>query len=142
MFTTADLLDPTKFFPAPDYLTKMLADATKAAKYPPYNIRKIDDNKYAIEIAVAGFSKQDIEIDLSGDKLTIKGSIKDDKPEKDSFLYHGLALRPFTRAFTVSENVEVKNAKMLNGMLKIMLEAFAPEPKTKKIDIEEEAEND
>lgn len=137
-------LDPKKFIDKLRVSTEpwSLTDLQKNLKYPPYNIRKIAEDKYAIEMAVAGFSKQDIEIDVSGDQLTIKGNLKSDRPEESSFLYHGLALRPFTRMFTLTENVEVKNAKMVNGMLKIMLEALTPEVKSTKIDIQDESEKE
>lgn len=121
--------------------------ATLATKYPPYNLKKIDENKYIIEIAVAGFGKQDIELELQGDKLLIKGNVQQgDESTPDgffpSYLYQGLAMRPFTRQFTLADNVEVAGATMLNGILKIALEAIIPEEnKPKKIDItEEEAE--
>jgi len=116
-----------------------------AAKYPPYNIKKIDENRYTIEMAVAGFGKQDIEIELADSKLLVKGKTQAGEPaEEDSkgdatwptFLYQGLAMRPFTRQFTLADNVEVKNAELLNGILKIVLEAIIPEhKKPKKIEI-------
>lgn len=124
-----------------------IADQTAAlaTKYPPYNIKKIDENRYTIEMAVAGFAKQDIEIELADSKLVIKGNVKSGEPaEKDSkgeftwpeILYQGLAMRPFTRQFTLADNVEVRNAELLNGILKIVLEAIIPEhKKPKKIEI-------
>ena len=113
--------------------------AKDVPNYPPYNIRKIDDNKYIVEIAVAGFAKQDIEIELCENKLIIKGSIKDDS---DNFLFKGIASRAFTRTFALDDTIEVKNADMLNGMLRIALESIIPESKKpKKIDINDNAQS-
>ena len=143
-----------RFFVGFDPLIKKLSEATEqtvkaAQNYPPYNIKKIDDNKYLIEVAVAGFGKQDLEIEIADDKLTIKGNAaaQFDAVEEDSagawvfpqFLYQGLASRPFTRTFNLADNVEIRGATLLNGILKIALEAIIPEhKKPKKIDIEED----
>lgn len=141
-----------RFFVGFDPLVKKLSEATEqtlkaAQNYPPYNIKKIDENKYVIEMAVAGFGKQDLEIELVEDKLVIKGNVRSGEPaEQDSngewtwpaFLYQGLANRPFTRSFNLADNVEIRNASLLNGILKIALEAIIPEhKKPKKIDIQD-----
>ena len=110
--------------------------------YPPYNIKKVDENKYVIELAVAGFSKQDIEITLDEDKLVIDGKTTLDTAIGDgvnqTFLYKGISERPFKRVFTLADNVEIKGAEMINGLLKIWLEHIIPEhKKPKKIDIDE-----
>jgi molecular chaperone IbpA len=97
-------------------------------------------------MAVAGFSKHDIEIELADDKLTIKGNSEADgefNPETaegiPAMIYQGLAMRPFTRSFTLADNVEIRGAKLINGILKVGLEAIIPEhKKPKKIDIEDE----
>ena len=118
-----------------------------ASNYPPYNIKKIDDNKYLIEMAVAGFGKQDLEVELAGDKLIIKGNIQSgEDAEKDStdewtwpvVVYQGLAMRPFTRTFNIADNVEIRGAELLNGILKIALESIIPDEKTPtKIEIKD-----
>lgn len=121
-------------------LARIHDDLTKnIPNYPPYNIKKTDDNKYVIEIAVAGFAKQDIEIELDGDKMIVKGNTQsDDKDSMDNFLFKGISNRAFTRTFALDDQVEVKGAEMLNGMLKIALERIIPEhKKPKKIDIQE-----
>ena len=108
----------------------------KIPSYPPYNIRKVDDNKYVIEIAVAGFGRQDIELELQEGVLTVKGQTSTDNDQAE-FLFKGIADRAFTRQFTLADTVEVKNADMLNGMLRIWLERFIPEEKKpKKIEID------
>ena len=104
--------------------------------FPPYNIRKVDENKYTVEIAVAGFSKSDIEIEIDGDTLKITGSSKDDA---DNLLYKGIANRGFTRMFNLADTIEVQDASLVNGMLKVFLENIIPEnKKPRKMDIKEE----
>lgn len=137
--------DFDRFFVGFDPIVKKIATAAEQAtklaqeaKYPPYNIKKVDENRYVIEMAVAGFGKQDIELELVGDKLVVKGSHNDDQSDLQ-FLYQGLAMRPFTRQFTLADNVEIRGASLLNGILKIGLEAIIPEEnKPKKIEIEDE----
>lgn len=105
----------------------------KIPTYPPYNIKKIDDEHFVIEMAVAGFGKQNLDIELKEDTLTISGNL--DAEDKD-YLYQGIANRAFTRKFTLADTVVVKNAELINGMLKIALERFVPdEKKARKIDI-------
>lgn len=108
-----------------------------AQTFPPYNIKKIDENKYVIEMAVAGFSKNNINIELANNgKLIISGSTETDK--NDNYLFKGIADRSFTRSFTLSDTIEIKNAEMINGMLKIFLENMIPESKKpKKIEIKD-----
>lgn len=121
-------------------LSKMHDDLTKSIpNYPPYNIRKTGDNTYAIELAVAGFGKQDVEIELAEGKLIVKGNVTDNSDE--NFLFKGIANRAFTRAFALDEQVEVQDAEMINGMLRIFLERIIPEhKKPKKIEVKDKAE--
>ena len=91
--------------------------------FPPYNIKQVKDNKYVIEMAVAGFAKSDIEITLDGNKLVIKGSTKEEDAE-EAYLFKGIANRNFTRQFTLADKVEIKDAEVVNGMLKVWLENF------------------
>jgi molecular chaperone IbpA len=101
-------------------LEKTSKQLQKAVSYPPYNIKRIDDSKYVIELAVAGFAKQDIEVTLDGNKLVVKGNTQDeDAPE--NFVFKGIANRNFTREFTLADKVEIENAELVNGMLKIGL---------------------
>jgi len=117
-------------------LAKIHDDVTKSIpNYPPYNIRKVEDNKYVIELAIAGFSTQDIEITLEDNKLIISGKAQDDS---DNFLFKGIANRAFTRSFAIDDNIEINDAAMLNGMLRIALERIIPEhKKPKKIEVKE-----
>jgi len=132
------------FEPILKRLAEMSEAFPKVPTYPPFNIKKVDENKYVIEMAVAGFGKQDIEIELEDGKLTVKGNTTWDKlgeAIKDDYLYKGIADRSFTRQFTLADQVEVKNADLVNGMLKIWLERFIPEEKQpKKIPIGETVE--
>lgn len=110
--------------------------AKNIPNYPPYNIKKTGDNTYVIEMAVAGFGKQDIEITTEDDKLVIKGNVESDETPQDDLLWQGLAFRPFTRMFTLNDQVEVNNAEMINGLLKVTLERIIPESKKpKKVEV-------
>lgn len=136
------------FVGADQILKKMVEGAafvanTAMSSFPPYNLKKVDDNKYVIEMAVAGFSKQDIEITLEDNKLLIKGVTSvstNEEPEKSEYLYKGIAARDFTRAFTVADSVEINNAELVNGMLKIWLEHMIAQPNVKKIAITDKTE--
>ena len=133
-----------KWFVGADKMLKNLATAqetyAKAANWPPYNIVKIDDNNYTIELAVAGFGKHNLDIELANNTLVVKGGFTEaeidpiDNPVQ--YLWKGIADRMFTRKFTLADTVEVKNAEYVNGMLKIFLENVVPEEKkAKKVDI-------
>lgn len=122
-----------------DRIVKMHDDLTKnIPNYPPYNIRKLNDNYYVIEIAVAGFSKSEIEVEFADDKLTVRGNAQDDN-DATNWLYRGIATRNFTRTFALDDKIEIKGAAMINGMLKIALEKIIPEhKKPKKIEVSDE----
>ena len=96
--------------------------------YPPYNINKVDDLNYQIEMALAGFSKKDIEIKSALSQLTIKSVENDDKDEKET-LHRGISKRKFSRTFTLAEDIKVNGAKLKDGMLLIDLEKIVPEEK-------------
>jgi molecular chaperone IbpA len=121
-------------------LTKIHDDITKnIPNYPPYNIKKTGDSTYLIEIAVAGFAKQDIEIELVDGKMIITGKTHSD--DQDNFLFKGIANRAFTRTFALDEQIEVKDAEIYNGLLKVFLERIIPEhKKPKKIEVKDTGE--
>ena len=107
--------------------------------FPPYNIIKISEYGYDIEMAVAGFSEEDLEIDYADNVLTI--SSKETEPFKDSdsknsslveYIHKGIAVRKFTKKFTLAEDVIVNDASMKNGMLTISMEKVVPEGKKKR----------
>ena len=122
-------------------LQKLHDDITKnIPNYPPYNIRKVDDTHYVIEMAVAGFAQNEIDIEIDGGKLIVKGNVTSTEPE-DNFLFKGIAARAFTRAFALNDQVEVKDAELFNGMLKIALERMIPEEKKpKKVSVKTKSE--
>ena len=114
-------------------LQKLHEDITKnIPNYPPYNIRKNDENNYTIELAVAGFGESEIDITIDGGKLIVKGNVETNTNEQDNFLFKGIATRAFTRTFAIDDHIEVKNAEIFNGMLKIALERLIPEEKKPK----------
>lgn len=143
MFTNNN--DFGRFFIGYDKVAEKLANiADQSAKliqnYPPFNIKKVNENKYAIEIALAGFSKQDIEVEMVDGKLVITGKVEA-KDTEDSYIFKGISNKAFTRQFTLADTVEIENAEFINGMLKIWLQTIAPEPKKKKIEIKEPKRN-
>jgi molecular chaperone IbpA len=116
---------------------KAVTESAKLMAYPPYNLRKTGDNTYVIEMAVAGFGKSDIEITLDGDLLKIAGAANADATEEGELLFKGIAERAFERKFSVADTVVVKNAQMVNGILKVFLENVIPESKKpKRISVE------
>jgi len=128
------------FFIGYQDLLKRVNDATSQVTkqtYPPFNVKKTDDNKYVVELAVAGFDKTDIEIEVKDSILTIKSDVKSKDQEGEEWLHRGIGLRNFTRQFTLADTVEVQSAEMVNGMLKIWLENFIPEEqRPKKVEID------
>jgi molecular chaperone IbpA len=110
----------------------------KAMGYPPYNIAKVDENKYVVEMAVAGFGKQNIEIEMLDGKLIVTGKLNTDEKTNLAYFYKGISERPFTRTFTLADTVEIQGAELVNGMLKIFLENIIPDSKKpKKIEVVE-----
>ena len=105
--------------------------------FPPYNIRKTDDFKHVIEIALAGFSKAEIDVILTDGVLEIKSSnLPTTEKPKDDMIHKGIAKSSFTRKFKLADDIEVKDAKLENGLLVIDLEQIVPEhkkPKTIKV---------
>ena len=108
-------------------------DQSNSNSYPPYNISKVDDNNYVIEMALAGFNKDDIEIELSDGELTVRSKKREDSNKDVNLIHQGISHRSFNRKFTLSEEILVKNAEMKNGMLIIKLEKFIPENKKPKL---------
>jgi molecular chaperone IbpA len=110
-----------------------------ATGYPPYNIRKDEENIYTIEMAVAGFSKEDLEAELKEGILTVRSKQDQDDGE---YLHRGIAKRAFSRSFTLSDDVVIKGADLINGMLTISLERIIPEEKkSRMIEIGEPTES-
>ena len=91
-------------------------------------------------MAVAGFGKHDIEITLEENTLKIDGHVKRDADDDKNYVFKGIAERPFSRAFTLADTVEIKNAELINGMLRIWLDNIVPQKKARKVDIKEPGE--
>ena len=123
-----------------DRMNRLLESAfsadESAQSYPPYNIEKTGEGAYRITMAVAGFSEQDLDINVQENTLTIKGKAKAE-PEGSQYLYRGIAGRAFERRFQLVDYVKVKGASLVNGLLHVELVREIPEqmkPRTIKID--------
>ena len=100
------------------------------SNYPPYNIVKTDKNKYDIEVALAGFNKKDINVEVEAGKLTIQ-SVKDkdtqEVEDNDGVLHKGISKRSFKRVWTIADDVKVTGAELKDGLLKVSMEKIVPE---------------
>jgi molecular chaperone IbpA len=112
-----------------DHLFSMLDQASDASNgYPPYNIERLDETHYGISVAVAGFADKDLSVEVKDGVLTVTGK-REDVQGKTAYLYQGIAGRAFERRFQLAEHVEVRDAKLENGLLHISLERIVPEEK-------------
>lgn len=100
---------------------------SQTTNYPPYNIVKIDEDHFNIEIAVAGFREGDISVVVEKSNLTIKGEQKTDIDTDAEYLYRGISARSFARSFTIADHVEVVGATVENGILTVQMERVVPE---------------
>ena len=103
--------------------------------YPPYNIRKVGKDKYAIELAVAGFNKNDVEVEFEDKLLTVRTKKINKTVEKDGdeIIHKGISQRSFSRSFTIADDVKVSGAELKDGLLTISCEKIIPEQKKKKL---------
>ena len=106
-----------------------------SSNYPPYNIHKLNEKDYKIEIALAGYSKDDIELELKESTLTVRNKAKEKvvNEEGNGVIHKGISTRQFERSFTISEDIKVKNAELKNGLLNIYLERIIPEEKKSRL---------
>ena len=120
-----------------DQFESMLGNGSLAVQsnYPPYNIRKAGKDKYAIEVAVAGFNKDDVEVEYEDNLLTVKTKEVKRSEEKDGdeVIHRGISQRSFARSFTIADDVKVNGAELKDGLLTISCERVVPEHKKKKI---------
>ena len=114
-----------------DNLARYVDNNTTSTGFPPYNIRKEGENNYVIQMALAGFGKKDIEVEVADGTLSIR-SVKENVDD-DSNLYRGIAYRKFERKFTIADDVMVNDAKLENGMLSIALERIIPDEKKPRL---------
>ena len=121
-----------------DQFENMLGNGhlTMQSNYPPYNIRKTGKDNYAIELALAGFSKDDVEVEFEGNLLTVRTK-QVNKSENDNsegeIIHKGISQRQFARSFTIADDVKVGEAQLKDGLLTISCERVIPEHKKKKL---------
>ena len=122
-----------------DEFDRMLESTERySTNYPPYNIKRVNDTDYRIEVALAGYSKNDIEVELKDSALTVRNKSKEQTVDEkgNGVIHKGISTRQFERSFTISEDIKVKNAELKNGLLNIDLERIIPdEKKPRLIDI-------
>jgi HSP20 family molecular chaperone IbpA len=114
--------------------------AKSAEGYPPYNIEKTGDNGLRITLAVAGFRTQDLAIELVENQLTVRGR-QNEEPDR-VYLHRGIAARQFQRAFMLADGIEVRGARLDNGLLEIDLERLVIEPRVRTIRIDSDKEDE
>ena len=106
------------------------------SNYPPYNIRRAGKDKYAIEVALAGFNKNDVEVEFEDNLLTVRTkevNKSDEKSDDGEIIHKGISQRQFARSFTIAEDVKVNSAELKDGLLTISCEKVVPEYKKKKL---------
>jgi len=105
------------------------------SNYPPYNIRKAGKDKYAIEVALAGFNKNDVEVEYEDNLLTVKTKQVKSAEQKngDEIIHRGISQRSFARSFTIADDVKVGGAELKDGLLTISCEKIVPEAKKKRL---------
>lgn len=110
---------------------------SRGDNYPPYNVIKLDDTHYVIEVAVAGFDETELDIEVKDNLLTVRGEHQKDADAKEpEYVHRGISAKRFVRTFTLADNVEVRGATVKNGILAVALEQVIPEEqKSKKIQI-------
>ena len=107
-------------------------DSFEYTSFPPYNIKKIDAENYEIEMAVAGFSKDDIEVKYAENTLTVKAK-KKEKQDTDKLIYKGISEKNFTKSFNLADDFIVEDAGLQDGLLCVKLKKIIPEEKKEKI---------
>ena len=122
-----------------DHFERMFNDDffnVPTVNYPPYNIVKTGANTYNVEVALAGFSRDDVSVEFAEGILTIKSKDKtaSDKQDADGDIIHkGISKRYFSKSFTVSDDVEIKGAELKDGLLTVSLERIVPEGKKARV---------
>ena len=111
-----------------DRLLNLLESASEQG-YPPYNIERTDEDNYRVTLAVAGFAEKDLAVDVKDRVLTVSGKREEAEKSQPALLHQGIAGRAFERSFQLAEHVEVKAARLENGLLHVDLERIVPEEK-------------
>ena len=117
-------------------LNRMTEATQTSGNYPPYNIVKTGENTYSVELAVAGFTETELDVEYVDNVLTVTGQKNRDGEAEPEYIYRGIGLRNFIRRFTLADNMEVRGASVTNGIMSIQLEHIVPEEaRPKKIAI-------
>ena len=132
-FTTSDVFNQLRpltigFERVFDMMNNHL-ESHQPSGFPPYNIKKESDEKFSIELALAGYSEDDLEVEVKEGVITVRSKESDKDGDGDKTLYRGISQRKFTRTFTIADDIQVLGASMENGMLVIPLERIIPDHK-------------
>lgn len=139
VYTTLDIPSIYKFAIGFDELFAQLQHLEQRGKdsgYPPFNLIKLNETNYAIELAVAGFSETELDVEVENGELVIKGTNRVVTEEGQAeYIHRGIAARDFVKRIKLAEGVEVNSAHVKNGILTVKLEQFLPEPVKQKVAI-------
>ena len=113
-------------------LNRTFANSRGGDNYPPHNVVQLDDTHFVVEVAVAGFAEEDLDVELKDNVLTVKGERPKAEGEALKYLHKGISARNFTRNFPLAENIEVRGATVKNGVLSVALELVVPEEQKPK----------
>lgn len=117
-------------------LNRTFANSRGSDNYPPHNVVQLDDTHFVVEVAVAGFAEEELDVELKDNVLIVKGEHPKAEGEQPKYLHKGISARNFTRNFPLAENIQVRGATVKNGILSVALELVVPEEqKPKKIAI-------
>ena len=121
-----------------DQFENMLGNGglTMQSNYPPYNIKKTGKDNYAIELALAGFNKKDVEVEFEDNLLTVRTkqvNKSQDENNNGEIIHKGISQRQFARSFTIADDVKLNDAELKDGLLTISCERIVPEHKKKKL---------
>jgi molecular chaperone IbpA len=108
-----------------DQFVRWETNKKTTSSFPPYNVKKVDEDNYVVELAVAGYDREDIDVTVDKDTLIIKSEREND--EKSEYIHKGIAGRNFTQTFTLGEYMTVKSASLDNGLLTVKIERELPE---------------
>ena len=129
--------DTNKFLPYTvgfdDLFDRLFDLDSSSTGYPPYDIIKLSDTKYRINMALSGFNKNNIEVEMADGELTVRSKNLDDSKQHKNFIHKGISERSFVRKFTLSDEIQVKSAEMNDGMLTVELEKIIPDHKKPKL---------
>lgn len=138
VYTTLDIPSIYKFAIGFDELFAQLQHLEQRGKdsgYPPFNLIKLNETNYAIELAVAGFQETELDVEVENGELVIKGTNRVTETSEAEYIHRGIAARDFVKRIKLAEGVEVNTAHVKNGILTVKLEQFLPEPVKQKVAI-------